>query len=61
MAYKAKKVFLKKAVGWPEIAPELGDLLVRAFNMAEQWSEEDLKTSTLARTITGANDDPDTA
>jgi hypothetical protein len=45
MTYKSKKVFLKQGVGWPEIAPELGDLLVRAFNMAEQWSEEDLDTS----------------
>jgi len=59
--FKSKKVFLKEGAAWPEIAPELGDLLVRAFNMAEQWSEEDLKTSTWVRTITGANDGPDAA
>jgi hypothetical protein len=45
MTFKSKKVFLKEGAAWPEIAPELGDLLVRAFNMAEQWSEEDLGTS----------------
>jgi hypothetical protein len=61
MTFKSKKVFLKQGVGWPEIAPELGDLLVRAFNMAEQWSGEDLETPARARTITGANDDPDAA
>ena len=45
MTYKSKEVFLKQNVRWPEIASELGDLLARAFNMAEQWSEEDLDTS----------------
>jgi len=45
MTFKSKKVFLKQGVAWPKIAPELADLLVRAFNMAEQWCEEDLDTS----------------
>lgn len=45
MTFKSKKVFLKKGVRWPEIAPELEDLLAQAFNTAEQWSEDDLDTS----------------